>query len=121
MSSTNASKVCPAPVWLCKVLRCFLCRISYFASSEALDIAGFGPSTVSVLLEHGLIEDAPDLFELHNKQEALLKLPRFEQKRVQSVYCCHCAIVGVEADDGSCSCCDQSSGVATSAVLCRCW
>lgn len=85
MSSTNASKVRPAPVCTLTVLRCFSRRISYFASSAALDIAGFGPSTVSVLLEHGLIADAPDLFELHNKQEALLKLPRFEQKRVQSV------------------------------------
>jgi DNA ligase (NAD+) len=51
-------------------------RISYFSGKSAFDIDGLGPKTVTLLMEHDLISDPADIFEL--TLDELLALPRFD-------------------------------------------
>jgi len=58
-------------------------RIIYFASREAMNIRGVGEAVVESLLQHGLIQDAADLYFL--KREDMLSLPRFQDKSADKV------------------------------------
>jgi DNA ligase (NAD+) len=49
--------------------------IEHFASRDAFDIEGLGPRTVELLVEHGLVRTAADLFTVTEKD--LRALPRF--------------------------------------------
>lgn len=58
-------------------------RFYYFVGKSAYDIAGCGPKVIDLLLEHGLISDFADLFDL--KLGDLLILPRFGQKSAEKL------------------------------------
>ena len=49
--------------------------IQHFASRDAFDIDGLGPSTVQLLVEHGLVRTVADLFTITDND--LRALPRF--------------------------------------------
>jgi DNA ligase (NAD+) len=43
-------------------------RLQHFASRDALDIAGLGEENARLLVEHGLVDSLPDLFDLTKEQ-----------------------------------------------------
>jgi DNA ligase (NAD+) len=53
-------------------------NLYYFASKAAFDIDGLGPKIIDALLDHGLINDAADLFDL--KEGDIVPLERFAEK-----------------------------------------
>ncbi len=57
--------------------------IIHFASREAMNIEGLGPSIINLLLEKGLISDPADLYNL--KYEDLLGLERFGEKSARNL------------------------------------
>lgn len=57
--------------------------IIHFASRDAMNIEGLGPSVISLLLEADLIGDAADLYSL--KEEDLLRLPRIGKKSASNL------------------------------------
>ena len=66
----------------CKVAGSFEQRarsLAHFAGKSALDIAGMGKETVKTLMEHNLISDFDDLFEL--TKDELLPLEGFEETK----------------------------------------
>lgn len=58
-------------------------RLYYFVSRGAMNIDGVGPRIIDLLLEHGLIATAPDLFSLEVGD--LKDLPGFKEKAAQNV------------------------------------
>lgn len=54
-------------------------KLAYFAGKSALDINGMGRETVRLLMEHDLISDFDDLFEL--TKDELLPLEGFEETK----------------------------------------
>lgn len=46
--------------------------IEYFVSKDAMDIEGFGPSSVEILMKEGYIEDVADIYYLKNYREELI-------------------------------------------------
>ncbi len=54
-------------------------KIAYFAGKNALDISGMGRETVRLLMEHDLISDFDDIFEL--TKDELLALEGFEETK----------------------------------------
>lgn len=54
-------------------------KLIYFAGKSALDINGMGRKTVKLLMEHKLVSDFDDMFEL--TKDELLGLPLFEDKK----------------------------------------
>lgn len=54
-------------------------RLTHFAGKSALDISGMGRETVRLLMEHNLLSDFDDLFEL--TKDELLALPLFEETK----------------------------------------
>lgn len=66
----------------CKIAGSFpqqMRRLAHFAGKSALDIAGMGRETVRILMEHNLISDVNDFFEL--TKDELLTLPGFEETK----------------------------------------
>lgn len=55
----------------------------YFASREAMDIEGLGPSLVEQLVESGLVSSIPDLYRL--TLEDLIPLERMGKKKAQNL------------------------------------
>lgn len=55
----------------------------HFASRDAMDIRGLGPSMVDALLENNLVKDAGDLYFL--TEEDIKKLPRQGEKSAQNL------------------------------------
>lgn len=53
--------------------------LAYFAGKSALDITGMGKETVRTLMEHDLISDPSDIFEL--TKDELLELEGFEETK----------------------------------------
>jgi DNA ligase (NAD+) len=47
--------------------------IIYFASKDAMNIEGFGPSTVEALVENGYIKDVADIYHLAQYREELIE------------------------------------------------
>ena len=58
-------------------------RLVHFAGKHALDIDGMGRETVRVLMEHDLISDFDDLFEL--TKDELLALEGFEETKANNL------------------------------------
>lgn len=58
-------------------------KLIYFASTHALDIDGMGRETIKLLIEHTLVSDFDDLFELTKDQ--LLALPGFEETKTNNL------------------------------------
>ena len=54
--------------------------IGHFASRLAMDIDGLGDKLIAQFLEQRLIQDAGDLYELHNHREKLTALEKFGEK-----------------------------------------
>jgi len=70
----------------CANKRCYavnLRQIIHFVSKGAVDLAGLGPKLIEQFLTSGLIKDAADLYAL--KEEDLLSLERFAQKKADNV------------------------------------
>ncbi len=58
-------------------------RIQHFVAKEAMDIEGLGKKRIVKLMNNGLIEDAPDLYDL--TKEELMGLERFGEKSAQNL------------------------------------
>jgi DNA ligase (NAD+) len=58
-------------------------KLIHFAGKGALDIEGMGKETVKTLMEHELISDFDDMFEL--TKDELLKLEGFEELKAQNL------------------------------------
>jgi len=58
-------------------------NITHFASRDAMDIEGLGPSIVEVLVEEGLVKTPADIYTL--KKEQLLAIERFAEKSAQNL------------------------------------
>lgn len=56
-------------------------RLQFFVARDQLDIDGFGPETIAVLTDRGLLSDLPDLY--HLDWDAILALEGFGQKRIE--------------------------------------
>ncbi len=65
----------------CKVAGSFdqqLRKLAHFAGKSALDVEGLGVKTVQLLMEHELVANPDDFFDL--TRDELLKLPGFKEK-----------------------------------------
>jgi DNA ligase (NAD+) len=51
----------------------------------AMDVEGLGERTIKLLVEHGLIDDAADLYGLKDRREELLSLEGFADKSVDNL------------------------------------
>lgn len=58
-------------------------RIRHFASRDAMDIEGLGPSLVDQLVDEGLVKDASDLYYL--KHDQLAQLERMGDKSAENI------------------------------------
>jgi DNA ligase (NAD+) len=58
-------------------------KLIHFASKHALDIEGMGKETVKLLMEHELVANFDDLFEL--TRDELLALPSFEETKANNL------------------------------------
>lgn len=54
-------------------------KLAYFAGKSALDVAGMGRETIRTLMEHDLVSDFDDIFEL--TKDELLELEGFEETK----------------------------------------
>lgn len=65
----------------CRVAGSFdqqLRKLAYFAGKSALDVQGLGEKTVQLLMEHELVANPDDFFDL--TRDELVKLPGFKEK-----------------------------------------
>lgn len=58
-------------------------QLEHFASRKAFDIEGLGEKVIEQLIQHHLIEDAADVFELQHEQ--LMQLELFKDKKSQNL------------------------------------
>lgn len=58
-------------------------KLAYFTSKSALDIEGLGSKTVELLMEHELVSDYDDFFDL--TKDELMKLPGFKETSADNV------------------------------------
>jgi len=68
-------------------------RLVHMASRPALDIEGLGEETAKLLVERGLVESLPDLFDL--EREDLLELPGFADRSADNL----CEAIGRASRD----------------------
>ena len=61
--------ICINPLCAAKLSR----SIAYFTSKSAMDISGFGQSSVDALLQAGYIKDISDIYYLHNHRDELIE------------------------------------------------
>lgn len=59
--------------------------IIHFASRDAMNIDGLGPSVIETLLEQGFIKGIADLYYLDEHKEDLLKIERMGKKSVENL------------------------------------
>lgn len=57
--------------------------LAHFAGKSALDIEGLGAKTVQLLMEHELVANPDDFFDL--TKDALMQLPGFKEKSAQNL------------------------------------
>lgn len=72
--------------WRCTVAGSFdqqLRKLAHFAGKTALDIDGLGAKTVKLLMEHELVANPDDFFDL--TKDELLELPGFKEKSAQNL------------------------------------
>jgi len=60
-------------------------RLEHFVSRGGMDIRGIGESISATLLREGLVKDAADLYDLHNKYDQLVKLEKMADKSVVNI------------------------------------
>jgi DNA ligase (NAD+) len=60
--------------------------IVHFASRDAMNIDGLGSSIIDILLEQNFIQSISDLYQLHQKKEALLNVERMGEKSIQNLF-----------------------------------
>lgn len=60
-------------------------RIEHFAHRGAMDIEGLGEAVIDQLVSLGFLQSYADLYELHRKQDALVKLDRWGKKSVENL------------------------------------
>ena len=77
----EAAHYCPNPACPAQRFR----QIEHFVSRGAMDIDGLGESLVFMLLQSGLIEDAGDIYFLHEKRDQLLAVERMGAKSVDKL------------------------------------
>ena len=58
-------------------------RISFFVGRNQMDIDGFGPETVSFLVQKGLVHDIPDIYRVDYR--SLIGEPGFKERKVASL------------------------------------
>lgn len=58
-------------------------KLSHFAGKSALDIDGLGEKTVKLLMEHELVSNMDDFFDL--TKDELLQLPGFKERSAQNL------------------------------------
>jgi DNA ligase (NAD+) len=58
-------------------------KLAYFVGKSALDIDGFGKQTVALLMEHELLSEYDDIFDL--TRDELLALPGFKDKSADNL------------------------------------
>ncbi|HEY0948269.1 MAG TPA: NAD-dependent DNA ligase LigA [Candidatus Paceibacterota bacterium] len=58
-------------------------KLSHFAGKSALDIDGLGEKTVKLLMEHELVSNMDDFFDL--TKDELVQLPGFKEKSAQNL------------------------------------
>lgn len=58
-------------------------KLAHFTGKSALDIDGMGPKTVTLLMEHQLVGEFDDFFDL--TRDELLALPSFKEKSVDNL------------------------------------
>jgi hypothetical protein len=58
-------------------------KLAYFTGKSALDIEGLGVKTVELLMEHELVSDYDDFFDI--TYDELLKLPTFKETSARNV------------------------------------
>ncbi len=59
--------------------------IIHFASRDAMNIEGFGPARVKMLLNLGLLQSVADIYYLHQKKEEMINLERMGKKSVENL------------------------------------
>lgn len=59
--------------------------IVHFASRDAMDIEGLGPSIIKALLKNELIKGVADLYYLKDKKDELIKMERMGEKSVENL------------------------------------
>lgn len=59
--------------------------IVHFASRDAMDIEGLGPSIIKALLKNKLIKGVADLYYLKDKKDELIKMERMGEKSVENL------------------------------------
>lgn len=57
----------------------------HFTERDAMNIDGMGPAVIQQLLDAELIDSIPDIFELKDKREELLRLERMAEKSVDNL------------------------------------
>ncbi|MBL0691870.1 MAG: hypothetical protein JJV97_06025 [SAR324 cluster bacterium] len=67
----------------CKAI--FQARMDYFCSKNGFDIDFLGPKQLELFIKLGFIKSLPDVFQLKNHREELLKLNRFGVKSVNNL------------------------------------
>jgi DNA ligase (NAD+) len=60
-------------------------KIQHFVSKKALNIEGFGPKTISALLDYEAIRDLSDIFSLRDKYSSLIAIPGLGKKNVDKI------------------------------------
>jgi len=59
--------------------------IIHYASRDAMNIEGLGPSLIETLLEKGFIKGIPDLYKLKDRRDELIALERMGEKSVDNL------------------------------------
>lgn len=57
-------------------------RLQHFVARDAMDIDGLGEKAVDQFIEHGLLTNLADIYDLPNKRDAILELDRWAPKSV---------------------------------------
>ncbi len=60
-------------------------RIQHFISRKAMNIDGIGAETIEAFYRQGFVKQISDLYTLHEKREALMRLERFGEKSITNM------------------------------------
>lgn len=60
-------------------------RLEHYVSRDAMNIVGLGEGIIDVLYEEGILTDIPSIYSLESHKDALLKLPKFGERKVSKL------------------------------------
>ncbi|MEM6750868.1 MAG: NAD-dependent DNA ligase LigA [Planctomycetota bacterium] len=83
----ETARYCPNPSCPAQLVE----RLIHFVGRKQMDIDALGAKTVQQLVDAGLLAGVPDIFRLHEHQDALLALERMGERKVELL------LAGVEA------------------------